>query len=215
MATQKPVTDLVREFADGSIAVPEIQRNVVWKPDQVKKLIGSIFSQFPCGSLIFWQARENDKGLVRSWIRPERLEQLHGKLPNYFLLEGQQRLTALARAIRKIQVQYLQVPIREIIPELDREPAEHMHTHAPPDGVVFDIITEIGWEGGDCPESLEQALLVSPAEGPAEVKNFDRDQQPGVAHPASFESPSSRPHSSAVRQRSGDRSSIRSASLAA
>ena len=52
--TQKPANELVREFAEGDLAIPEIQRDVVWKPDQVKQLISSIFSQYPCGSLIFW-----------------------------------------------------------------------------------------------------------------------------------------------------------------
>jgi uncharacterized protein with ParB-like and HNH nuclease domain len=39
----------------GQIAVPEIQRDVVWKPEQVKELVRSIFSDYPCGSLIVWE----------------------------------------------------------------------------------------------------------------------------------------------------------------
>ena len=99
LTCQKPVTDLVREFAEGDLAIPEIQRDVVWKPEQVKKLIGSIFCQYPCGSLIFWEPREKDSSLVKSMIRPERLKQYEGKLPKYFLLDGQQRLTALASVL--------------------------------------------------------------------------------------------------------------------
>jgi len=99
LTCQKPVTDLVREFAEGDLAIPEIQRDVVWKPEQVKKLIGSIFCQYPCGSLIFWEPREKDAALVRSMIRPERLDQHKDKLPKYFLLDGQQRLTALASVL--------------------------------------------------------------------------------------------------------------------
>ena len=37
LPTQKYVSELVEEFMDGSLAIPEIQRDVVWKPDQVKE----------------------------------------------------------------------------------------------------------------------------------------------------------------------------------
>lgn len=62
----------------------------------MKELIDSINLGYPCGSLIFWEPREKDAGLVRSMIRPERLPKPGAKLPRYFLLDGQQRLTALA-----------------------------------------------------------------------------------------------------------------------
>lgn len=96
LPTQYTVRQLVELFASGEIAIPEIQRDVVWKPDQVKELIDSINLGYPCGSLIFWEPREKDAQLVRSMIRPERLKRQAGKLPRYFLLDGQQRLTALA-----------------------------------------------------------------------------------------------------------------------
>src|SRR5216683_6883188 len=96
MPTQLAVSRLVSEFADGHLAIPEIQRDVVWKPDQVKELISSVFLQYPCGSLILWEPRLRDGNLIRSMIRPERLDQYDGRLPKYFLLDGQQRITALA-----------------------------------------------------------------------------------------------------------------------
>jgi hypothetical protein len=99
LSTQRYVSDLVKQFHDGSLAIPEIQRDVVWKPDQVKELVSSVFRGYPCGSLIFWEPREKDANIVRAMIRPERLEQLNGRLPRYFLLDGQQRITALASVI--------------------------------------------------------------------------------------------------------------------
>jgi hypothetical protein len=96
ITAQKSVSEVVKDFADGYLAIPEIQRDVVWKPDQVKELILSVFRQYPCGSLIFWEPRDKDASLIRSMVRPERLDQLDGRLPKYFLLDGQQRITALA-----------------------------------------------------------------------------------------------------------------------
>jgi len=99
LPTQKQVSELVEEFMDGSLAIPEIQRDVVWTPDQVKELVVSVFRQYPCGSLIFWEPRLRDANLVRAMIRPERLKQNDGQPPTYFLLDGQQRITALASVL--------------------------------------------------------------------------------------------------------------------
>ncbi len=101
IATFKSVSELVDDFETGQVAIPEIQRDVVWKADKIKALIDSIGKRFPCGSLIFWEPRGADKKLVESMIRPERLEQFDGALPSYFLLDGQQRVTALASVTLK------------------------------------------------------------------------------------------------------------------
>ena len=87
LPTQKYVSELVEEFMDGSLAIPEIQRDVVWKPDQVKELVLSVFRSYPCGSLIFWEPRERDANLVRAMIRPERLKQYNGQL-QFLLRKG-------------------------------------------------------------------------------------------------------------------------------
>jgi hypothetical protein len=95
-STQMSVSGLMDYFAKGRIAVPEIQRDVVWSSDQVKELLDSISREYPCGSLILWEPRLSDKKLVKEIIRPERLEFYKGVLPKYFVIDGQQRLTALA-----------------------------------------------------------------------------------------------------------------------
>jgi hypothetical protein len=113
--TQKAVNQIVSDFAEGYLAIPEIQRDVVWKPDQVKELILSIFRQYPCGSLIFWEPRDKDANLIRSMIRPERLEQNDGRLPKYFLLDGQQHITALASVFLPRQ------QLRDVLAEIEED----------------------------------------------------------------------------------------------
>jgi uncharacterized protein with ParB-like and HNH nuclease domain len=94
--TQMSISALMDFFLNGRIAVPEIQRDVVWTSDQVKELLDSLSKEYPCGSLILWEPRLSDKKLVKEIIRPERLEFYKDVLPKYFVIDGQQRLTALA-----------------------------------------------------------------------------------------------------------------------
>jgi hypothetical protein len=115
LTAQNYVSDLVEQFMEGTLAIPEIQRDVVWKPDQVKELISSVFRGYPCGSLIFWEPREKDANLVRAMIRPERLSQYDGKLPKYFLLDGQQRITALASVLLPRD------KLREVLAEIEED----------------------------------------------------------------------------------------------
>lgn len=115
ITTMKSVSEVIDEFQGGNIAVPEIQRDVVWGADQVKNLIDSVNRGFPCGALIYWQPREKDEQLVKSMIRPERLKLHDGRLPRYFLLDGQQRVTALASVLLKRE------KVREILLEMEGE----------------------------------------------------------------------------------------------
>ena len=117
ITTQKSISDLIGQFQSGVLAIPEIQRDVVWDSDQVRGLIDSINSGYPCGSLILWEPREKDATLVRSIIRPERLEQLNGILPRYFLLDGQQRVSALASVVlRRDNLKQLLAELEEDFP---------------------------------------------------------------------------------------------------
>src|ERR1700723_3698715 len=109
------VSQLIDNFSEGRIAIPEIQRDLVWSSDQVKSLLDSIYQSYPCGSLILWEPRDRDSKLMREIIRPERLEYYHGKLPRYFLIDGQQRITALASVMLKPGF------LKEVEPEIEND----------------------------------------------------------------------------------------------
>jgi hypothetical protein len=114
-AMQWPVSRLMQDFEQGRIAIPEIQRDVVWDSDQIKDLLDSIFESYPCGSLILWEPRLRDGKLMREIIRPERLEYYSGHLPKYFLIDGQQRVTALASVLLE------QGFLRKVEPEIEED----------------------------------------------------------------------------------------------
>lgn len=119
LSTVKSISELIDDFERGLISIPEIQRDVVWKSDQIKELIDSISNGFPCGSLILWEPREKDASVVKSIIRPERLDRFEGTLPRYFLLDGQQRLTALASVILpRNMINNILIEIEEEMPQI-------------------------------------------------------------------------------------------------
>ena len=93
--TEREIATLIGEIAHGEIKLPEIQRSYVWKPTQVARLIESLYRGYPTGSLLFWKTTETP--LSRDFS-------LEGTPPPpviqpLYLLDGQQRLTALSRSL--------------------------------------------------------------------------------------------------------------------
>jgi hypothetical protein len=84
---------LLGRIAEGSIAVPDFQREFVWSDVQVKSLLGTALNGWPAGSLL----------LMRSGKQIFQLRPLEGAPPigkvDYLVLDGQQRLTALYHAL--------------------------------------------------------------------------------------------------------------------
>jgi len=67
------------------VAIPALQRGLVWRPKQVEMLWDSILRGFPIGSFVITASKNNESQLVDRDIRSE-----------YFLLDGQQRYNAIA-----------------------------------------------------------------------------------------------------------------------
>jgi hypothetical protein len=94
----KVLTDL---YANGDIAIPEIQRDFVWKAPRIKGLVDSINRDYPSGAIILWQPSFKGPEL-EMLIRPERLHLYKERPPKYLLVDGQQRLTALCSVILRV-----------------------------------------------------------------------------------------------------------------
>ena len=106
MSFQTPITiQKAVQNVNKDYFLPSIQRELVWKPEQIERLFDSILRGYPIGSFLFWKVkRENCKKYqfyrfvdnysqkhnthnVRAVISEEK--ELTG------ILDGQQRLTAL------------------------------------------------------------------------------------------------------------------------
>jgi hypothetical protein len=107
MSFQMPITisSVVEGIDRRRYLLPAIQREFVWKPDQIEQLFDSIMRGYPIGSLLFWdvepewQARYQFYEFVRDYHEKSarhnpkaNLAGVHGLTA---VLDGQQRLTSL------------------------------------------------------------------------------------------------------------------------
>lgn len=74
---------------DGLYAVPEFQRDYTWNEEDVVDLLNSIFNNIPIGSIQIWETEEEIP------VRRKFSEQMNYGIYNYYILDGQQRLTTL------------------------------------------------------------------------------------------------------------------------
>jgi hypothetical protein len=90
------VADLVQRFDKGQIMLPLMQRDYVWKPRKVVRLLDSLYRGWPIGSFYVWKTQDTypTKAKVGK-VPPWPLDGFYG-----FLLDGQQRLTSLSLAIQ-------------------------------------------------------------------------------------------------------------------
>lgn len=81
------VETLLLNIKSGSIAIPEMQRPFVWDSSKVRDLVDSLYKGFPVGYIIVWQNPD---------VKLKDGTKSSGKK---VLIDGQQRITAMAAAI--------------------------------------------------------------------------------------------------------------------
>ncbi|WP_412169361.1 DUF262 domain-containing protein [Curtobacterium flaccumfaciens pv. flaccumfaciens] len=88
------VSDMVRMIDDGVIGLPDFQRDFVWPPSQVAALLDSVGRGWPIGTLLLVPP------VPELAMRPiDGAPSLRSDRVRYLVLDGQQRLTALYRAV--------------------------------------------------------------------------------------------------------------------
>jgi hypothetical protein len=92
-----PVNNLI----DMVLKLPEIQRNYVWNRPQVRDLLDSLYRGYPVGTVLIWQTEE-----LPVSRELEAADQGNGRVLDggRYLLDGQQRLTSLTKAIKTNEV---------------------------------------------------------------------------------------------------------------
>jgi uncharacterized protein with ParB-like and HNH nuclease domain len=87
------IRQIVEQVEAGQIRIPAFQRGFVWEPDRVAHLMDSIFKGYPFGALLFW--RTNEKLEVERELGPFKLPAPREDYPIDYVLDGQQRVTAV------------------------------------------------------------------------------------------------------------------------
>jgi len=83
---------LIGRMREGRFVIPDFQREFEWMPWDIQDLMRSIFSDYYIGSLLLWRAKDESVKLLAC----EGLYGYAGKgSPDYIVLDGQQRLTAM------------------------------------------------------------------------------------------------------------------------
>jgi hypothetical protein len=87
------LSDLVERFDSGEIRLPLMQREYVWRPKKVVRLLDSLYRRWPIGSFYVWQTTSDRPTRPRAGKTQQarHLDSFFG-----FLLDGQQRLTSLS-----------------------------------------------------------------------------------------------------------------------
>ena len=93
---------LISNLKEGKYVIPDFQRDFEWRPWDITSLIRSIFLDYYIGSLLLWKGKsENFNALSCESIygfnnkRNHESSSLAENPPEFIVLDGQQRLTAM------------------------------------------------------------------------------------------------------------------------
>ncbi len=123
---------LIEEIKKGRFVIPDFQREFDWQPWDVRDLVKSIFMDYYIGTLLLWEGnKENYKklGCANLYAFEKKSD------PEYIVLDGQQRLSALHYAFFQPDVNfrnrknpmYFFINLRELIKE-EFEEAFYYHS---------------------------------------------------------------------------------------
>ncbi len=92
---------LISAIEIGQIGLPDIQRSFVWDNAKVRDLFDSMYRGYPIGHLLLWDTGLDNVGVAKPQTIGAVKKQL---IPQFMVVDGQQRLTSLYAVIKGEQV---------------------------------------------------------------------------------------------------------------
>lgn len=117
-STKQDLSELLKQVRKGELQLPEFQRDYVWNESAIISLFASIAKGYPVGALLTLKRG----GEVDFKPRPIDGAKVDGVEPEELLLDGQQRMTSLFKAL------YSQEPA-DIITTRDRREKRYFYLH--------------------------------------------------------------------------------------
>lgn len=103
--TALKINEVIREIDKGQYLLPSIQREFVWKEEQIENLFDSLMQGYPIGSFLFWKVESENKeqyefyGFLKNFHERKNKHNekvnIRGENDITAILDGQQRLTSL------------------------------------------------------------------------------------------------------------------------
>jgi uncharacterized protein with ParB-like and HNH nuclease domain len=87
MAATAPISDLIKQIKMGELILPEFQRGYVWRSEQVKRDVVSLYRKYPTGHFLIWKTYNPQPARGQSPPSENSFSRL--------ILDGQQRLTSI------------------------------------------------------------------------------------------------------------------------
>ena len=97
------ISEIVDSFKDGSLSIPEFQREYVWKSVKIGKLLDSLYHSLPISALLVWESGNSDQIMSQAG-RLCRAAEVR------WLVDGQQRIRTLQK-IKDGEIQILFNPL--------------------------------------------------------------------------------------------------------
>ena len=113
------VGDLLSDVKNGKVGLPDLQRPFVWRDSKTRDLLDSMLKGYPIGYVMLWQSPDGYETMNHIGTNEKTYIQ-----PDYLVIDGQQRLTALLASIYGIKVKdknYSERQIRISFNPLTRE----------------------------------------------------------------------------------------------
>ncbi|MDO5352469.1 MAG: DUF262 domain-containing protein [Succinatimonas sp.] len=110
---------ILNDVKNGMVGLPDLQRPFVWKDNKARDLLDSMLKGYPIGYIMLWQSPDDYETVNHIGANDKTYKQ-----PDYLVIDGQQRLTALLAAISGIKVKdknYVERQIRISFNPLTRE----------------------------------------------------------------------------------------------
>lgn len=97
-SNEPSLSDVLRDIHAGKIQLPDFQRGWVWDEDHIRSLLASISLSYPVGAIM--QLETGGDGVRFQPRLIAGVELPHPVEPDFFILDGQQRMASLYLALR-------------------------------------------------------------------------------------------------------------------